>query len=338
LFLGGVPSGTLVFRRDVWSAAARRPVRYPAISVGEDAAFLRLALAAGARLEPVHTEGLFVYVRHGANTWRFTCGQALDPAGWCAVAEPPLPAADRSFYAELSGAATSPAAPNAPLVSCLMPTGNRRRWVAQAIAYFQRQDYPSRELVVLDDGDDSIADLIPADDRIRYLRLDERLPIGTKRNRACELARGEILLHWDDDDWHAPNRITYQLAQLERHGAELCGAGRIFYFDPSARRAWLYEYPEARRSWVAGGTLCYRKSLWRRNPYADIGVGEDTRFVWSPAVEKPHVLDDHRFYAALIHGANTSRKETRSAFWRERPLDEVRAMLGEDYRFYEAGA
>ena len=42
-----------------------------------------------------------------------------------------------------------------PLVSCVMPTANRRPYVAQAIRYFQRQDYPNKELVILDDGEDT---------------------------------------------------------------------------------------------------------------------------------------------------------------------------------------
>ena len=75
-----------------------------------------------------------------------------------------------------------------PLVSCIMPTYNRRRYVAQAILYFLRQDYPNRELIILDDGDDRVADLAPSDDRIRYIALDRRMILGAKRNLACELA------------------------------------------------------------------------------------------------------------------------------------------------------
>ena len=46
-----------------------------------------------------------------------------------------------------------------PLVSCIMPTADRRRFVPQAIRNFLAQDYAERELVILDDGADSIADL-----------------------------------------------------------------------------------------------------------------------------------------------------------------------------------
>jgi glycosyltransferase involved in cell wall biosynthesis len=48
-----------------------------------------------------------------------------------------------------------------------MPTRNRRRFVSQAIGYFLRQDYPNKELVVVDDGEDAVANLIPPDCRIR---------------------------------------------------------------------------------------------------------------------------------------------------------------------------
>ena len=75
-------------------------------------------------------------------------------------------------------------------VSCIMPTRNRRRFVGQSIWYFLRQDYAHRELIILDDGEDAVADLVPNMTRIRYVRLDRRLSLGAKRNLGCELSRG----------------------------------------------------------------------------------------------------------------------------------------------------
>src|ERR1041384_2498726 len=100
------------------------------------------------------------------------------------------------------------------LVSCIMPTANRRPFVADAIRMFLAQDYADKELVIVDDGEDGIADLVPAHPQIRYLRQSGRRPIGVKRNFACEAARGEIILHWDDDDWYAPHRIRLQVEAL----------------------------------------------------------------------------------------------------------------------------
>ena len=38
-----------------------------------------------------------------------------------------------------------------PLVSCIMPTADRRRFVPRAVHQFLAQDYPNKELVILDD-------------------------------------------------------------------------------------------------------------------------------------------------------------------------------------------
>src|SRR5262249_51867830 len=153
----------------------------------------------GARLRALGADGLFVYVRHGGNTWRFGIGEA---EGFVAHPEPELPSPDRAFYAARCRTAPSrPPTDGSPLVSCIMPTLKRRRFVPRAIEYFLRQDHPAKELVILDDGSDPVADLIPEHPAIVYRRLEHRLVLGAKRNMACEMARGEIIAHWDDDDW-----------------------------------------------------------------------------------------------------------------------------------------
>jgi O-antigen biosynthesis protein len=331
LFVENVHGGTLVYARHVWERLAR----YPDSSLAEDAAFLRRARARRARLERVPSDGHFVYLRHGRNAWGFACGTYLDHNGWRAAAEFSFPPDDRAFYTAHSAAAAG-APPRRPLISCMMPTCDRREWVAQAIEYFLRQDYPERELLVVDDGADRVEDLVPTDARIRYVPLERKLVLGEKRNRACDLARGEIMVHWDDDDWHAPHQLSYQLAELERHGAALCGPSRVLYFDPGHRCAWLYDYARGNR-WVAGNALCYRKELWERNHFAHVGVGEDTRFVWNPRTGTPLVLADHRFFVGIIHPTNTSPKVTRGTYWRRRPVSEVQKLLGDDWAFY-AGA
>src|SRR4051812_48025167 len=117
------------------------------------------------------------------------------------------------------------------LVSCIMPTADRRHFVGRAIAQFQRQNYANSELLVLDDGGQWVEDLMPDDPRVRYVRADRRSPIGAKRNRACELARGDVIVHWDDDDWNAPWRVGYQVEQLLTRGADLCGLDRVLFYD-----------------------------------------------------------------------------------------------------------
>lgn len=222
-------------------------------------------------------------------------------------------------------------------VSCILPTHNRRAFLPRAIHQFLRQDYPAKELLIVDDGTDAVADLLPADDRIRYLRLPERHSLGAKRNLACQQARGEIILHWDDDDWMADWRIGYQVEQLLAHEAEVCGLRELFFFDPVAPRAWKYVYPAGLRAWVAGGTLCYRKAVWQAQPFPEINTGEDTRFVWACAArgKKILALPDASFFVALIHDQNTSPKRTQDARYHPCALAEIRQVMGAEWDCYQ---
>ncbi|MCB8983609.1 MAG: glycosyltransferase [Ardenticatenaceae bacterium] len=318
LFVENVHGGTLVYRRRVW----QRLAQYPHRSLAEDAMFLRLAVQRGARLHRLPNDGLFLYLRHGENSWRFPCGRYLDPAGWREMAEPALPPTDRAFYAAQSAQASPPG-----LVSCIMPTADRRPFVPQAIAQFLQQDYPARELIVVDDGADAVADLMPNDERVRYFRLETRQTVGAKRNFACEQARGEIIAHWDDDDWMAPWRLSYQLRELQGAGADVCGLATVYYLTAERDRAWQYVYPANGRAWVAGNTLCYAKAFWRQNPFPAVNVGEDTRFVWSKTPKRIIQLADPTFMVALIHGGNVSPKRPQGERWRQVPVADVLAVM-----------
>jgi hypothetical protein len=355
LFMGDVHGGTLVYWRWVWERLAR----YSNVSVAEDALFLRQATQRGARLQKLPHANSFVYMRHDSNVWRFPLGSYLHPAGWKhADLDSFLPSADLSFYATLSPAAPQGLSSESrdgfcmaiankigsdascgrqvhPLVSCIMPTYNRRAFVGQAIFYFLRQDYTDKELIIVDDGTDAVADLIPADERIRYIRLSEKTSIGAKRNRACEQARGDIIAHWDDDDWHAPHRLRYQVEALLRENTDLCGINTLLFYDPDTARAWQYVYSNGQRVWLSGSTLCYKRTFWVGNRFANINVGEDARFVWSGRPERMTVLADSTFHVGIIHKQNVSPKRVNGAYWKPYPVEKIRSLMEADWAFYQ---
>jgi glycosyltransferase involved in cell wall biosynthesis len=214
------------------------------------------------------------------------------------------------------------------LVSCIMPTANRRRFAPEAIRLFLAQDYDDKELIILDDGEDAIADLIPEDPRIHYQRGSRREPIGVKRNLLCAAAHGEIIAHWDDDDWYAPWRLSRQVAAIIDDGADLCGLDDVLFFDPVARRGWEYVYPSGGTPWVYGATFCYRKSLWQRTRFPEIAVGEDTSLVADLRGARLSVLPEIGMYVGLIHGGNTGRKRTQDPVWRPQPEERIAAIVG----------
>jgi glycosyltransferase involved in cell wall biosynthesis len=330
LFEGDVHGGTLVFSRHVWTELSR----YPNRSLAEDALFLRLALRRGARLQRLNGEGLFIYVRHASNTWRFPLGTYLRPDAWQRVAPPVLSAEDRAFFAASSAMQASN---GLPLVSCIMPTADRRQWVPYAIDYFLRQDYAHRELVVVDDGVDRIHDLVPADERIRYESLPARQILGQKRNTCVEHSRGDVIIHWDDDDWMASHRIQAQVDWMLERGAEVSGFRSMLHHEVGGHtcRTWLYEYPAHLRPWVLGNTLVYSRKFWQRSPFPRVHAGEDARFLFSRpldhlVVQPVKALD---LYVAMVHHTNTSPKLCSGPFWSLWPGD-IRAILGPDAERY----
>ena len=222
------------------------------------------------------------------------------------------------------------------LVSCIMPTCDRRQFVSQAIEYFLRQDYLRLELLVVDDGSASVRDLLPADDRIRYVALDGKLTVGAKRNLACELARGEVVVHWDDDDWYPARRVSSQVDALLQNNADVCGTSRLLYYKPATDQVWEYRYSVPGSPWVGGNTLCYRKSFWQNNRFHEIQVGEDCRFVLEGCHRTVFDLADPGLCVATIHAGNTSPKQIDGVFWQEQSGSRVRDLLGDDLAFYRS--
>ena len=225
-----------------------------------------------------------------------------------------------------------------PLVSCIMPTFNRRRFVPLAVRWFLAQDWPHRELLVVDDGAEPVGDLLPEDPRIRYVRLERRHSLGAKRNLACQAARGDVIVHWDDDDWSAPHRLTYQVSSLLQARADVCGLTRVYYHQPSTGRSWQYVYPAGQRPWVSGNTLCYTRDFWRRNPFPDINVGEDARFLWNEPSRKLLALEDASFFVACVHDANVDPKRVHHRYWHAHSTEAVRALMGDAFETLRAAA
>jgi ADP-heptose:LPS heptosyltransferase/glycosyltransferase involved in cell wall biosynthesis/SAM-dependent methyltransferase len=226
-----------------------------------------------------------------------------------------------------------PGSENVP-VCCIMPTAGRPQFVPRAIEYFLRQDYPAKELIIVDDGAESVEALVPRHEAIRYVRLNSRATVGEKRNLACRETTAPLIVHWDDDDWYAPWRLRYQAESLLASQSAICGLDRLYYLDPDRDLAWEYVYPTGAKAWAGGSTLCYRREYWRRHPFPSIDIGEDARFVWQARPGELLALADNRFYVGLVHASNVSPKRTNESNWHPQPATRVRDLLGADQQRY----
>lgn len=222
----------------------------------------------------------------------------------------------------------------APMISCIMPTYNRRKFVPHAIEYFLRQGYPQKELIIIDDGSDCIKDMIPDSPVISYYRLDKKISLGAKLNLACEYAQGNIIANWDDDDWYAPRRLSYQAEALKSEKIFICGINNLLYYDLFRHKAFNYIYPSGQRPWLIGSSLCFKKQFWQLNHFEDIDVGMDGLFVWKAASQNIDILTDSTFSVHMIHRNNVSPKNTNSIWWHSYPVEEIKRIIGKDWPIY----
>ena len=94
-----------------------------------------------------------------------------------------------------------------PLISIIIPTYNRAKYVTRAIAAIQSQAFTAWELIVVDDGSfDGTADVLPAiaavDGRIQYIRqANAGVSVARNVGMAAMHPDSRYIMFHDDDDW-----------------------------------------------------------------------------------------------------------------------------------------
>jgi glycosyltransferase involved in cell wall biosynthesis len=194
-----------------------------------------------------------------------------------------------------------------PKVSCIMPTANREKYIRLATHYFTHQSYTDTELIIVDDGKHSVERLLPNDSRIKYFYSNPLGKIGLKRNYACSLAVGEVIMHWDDDDYYGVDWIKRSLSALEASDSDICGLNEFLFFSPLQGKFWKYADLNSKKPWIAGATMAYKKSFWEQHPFKDVQIGEDYDYIWNNNA-KIYAHDYNDGFIATLHSANTTVK------------------------------
>lgn len=191
-----------------------------------------------------------------------------------------------------------------PPVSCILVTRDRPAFFRQALRCFSAQDYPRKELIVVDDGTTAVGRQCARLPDVTYIQLRSSVPTGTKLNIGIEAARGEILQKLDDDDFYAPGFLAAAVRRLRRARREDALVAWCCFHVLIARERRLYF---SGHGWKAGGTLCFRRSLWARRPFRDLYGSSDSWFIRDT---RPHLAPvcDRGLYLLVRHGANTWRR------------------------------
>jgi glycosyltransferase involved in cell wall biosynthesis len=129
-------------------------------------------------------------------------------------------------------------------VSVICPTYQRSALLREMIGYFQAQTFNGPlQLLILDDSPEPsefLASEQYRDAGVHYIHQPgARMPIGAKLNALMELACGDVLMRFDDDDYYAPAYVERMLELLG--DADYLTLSGWFAYGPQHRKFCYWE-------------------------------------------------------------------------------------------------
>jgi len=217
-------------------------------------------------------------------------------------------------------------------ISVICPTRNRHHLLPQLVRIFQAQTWPDKELLILDDSPAPSPLSAPG---VRYFHSTAELSIGAKRNRLIEQASGDVIAHFDDDDYYAPHYLEFMAGQLAEFdfvkldGWYVLGTQSDFFGYWDTRTItdvhypiapWKVAWDEAKRAsleagsegdrWGYGFSYVYRREIGAAVGFPDRNFGEDYAFVQRlqaiGTLRLDSLPDKKALCVHLIHAGNTS--------------------------------
>lgn len=167
------------------------------------------------------------------------------------------------------------------LVSVIIIFLDEERFLGESIESVLTQDYPSWELLLVDDGStdgspDVARTYAERDPRIRYLTHPgrENRGMSASRNLGLRESRGEYVAFLDADDTYMPDRLSRHVAVLAAHpGIGMTGSGYIRWFADGSPGSRVREHA---RPFVAAGDLVWQPptglTIVTSVPYLNMGT------------------------------------------------------------------
>jgi len=198
-----------------------------------------------------------------------------------------------------------------PFVSVCTPTFNRRPFIPIMFQCFLNQTYPKdrMEWIIVDDGTDSIEDLVKSSgiSQIRYFREERKMSLGEKRNYMHSKVKGTIIVYMDDDDYYPPERVSHSVDVLSENRHALCaGASEIYIYFKHIHQMW--QSGPYGPNHATAGTFAFRTEMLKDCRYEDrAALAEEKYFLKNYTI--PFVqLDPLKTILVFSHDHNTFDK------------------------------
>ena len=159
-------------------------------------------------------------------------------------------------------------------VSVVTPTYNRRMFIPTLIDIYKAQTFPKSDMewIIIDDGRDKVEDLFTEASKtipnIKYIYLDEKVRLGSKRNMLNKEATGAIIVAMDDDDYYPPDRVSSVVEAFSKNPRiDLAGSSEMNLFYTDTQK--IYKLEGYNKNHATNGTLAYRKTYSNTHFYSE---------------------------------------------------------------------
>ncbi|MDA9761680.1 glycosyltransferase family 2 protein [Desulfobacterales bacterium] len=226
-----------------------------------------------------------------------------------------------------------------PIISVIIPTKNRLRHLPSIIECFNKQSWENKQLLILDDtenNEETITNLQLQNPEHKIWWEKPKLSLGEKRNRLIAAAGGDIIAHFDDDDYYAPNYLETLQNLLSNQGNDLAKLSGWFCYHEASESFGYWDTKrsdlphivfsrneklkyttnsfskEDYRSFLIGYgfSYIYYKKVWEKVKFPDSDFAEDSTFI-ELAIKQyfkvGHIQDGEGICLHIIHKENTSK-------------------------------
>ena len=123
-------------------------------------------------------------------------------------------------------------------VTIIMATYNRSHFILESLLSIQNQTYSEFECLIIDDGgtDNTLEVITPVlnkDSRFKFLKRPENYTKGLPgcRNYGIDLAQGDYIIFFDDDDIVHPQNLELCTDELNKNTVAFCRYQREVFFN-----------------------------------------------------------------------------------------------------------
>ncbi len=201
-----------------------------------------------------------------------------------------------------------------PRVSICTPTFNRRPFFKGLIQNVMNQKYPKEliEWIIVDDGTDKIGDLIKDIPFVKYFPIEERMPLGRKRNymhSQCSFKEDDaIIVYMDDDDFYPPERVSHAVEKLINSSALCAGSSEMYIWFNTLEK--MYRFGPYGPKHSTAGTFAFKRELLKTSSYEDNALLAEEKYFLKDYTVPFVQLDTLKTILVFSHEQNTFDKRT----------------------------